>query len=244
MPLPESGFILHSRPYRETSLIVELFTQTGGRITVVVKGLKKNKAWRGLAQPFRKLQINFSGRHDLKTLTQMEALGQSYPLAGLPLYSGYYINELIVKMLPLGAACENLFAFYEFTMNHLAAIKGQDNQELEPCLREFEFELFNEMGIALDFSSESGNGDPVYPEINYWISVDHGISRTVLADAISVKGETLIAIAAREWQATSLAGAKVINRYFIDRLLPAKTLHSRKMIRDYISLVKDKEIGE
>ena len=233
------GYILHSRPYRESSLIVELFTEADGRIAAVARGIKKNKVWQGLAQPFRKLQINFNGRHDLKTLSQMEAACQSNNLAGLPLYCGYYVNELMLKMLPAESVCESLFSCYEHTIKSLASMTGQKSSILEPCLREFEFSLFCEMGKELDFSTESGNGKFVSPEKEYWINFDYGISSIALTDAITVQGKTLLAIADREWHAGSLAGAKAITRFFIDRLLHTKTLHSRKMIRDYIEVISE-----
>lgn len=238
----QDGFVLHSRPYRESSLIIELFTRKDGRIPVIAKGARKNKVWRGIAAPFTKLKLNFHGKSELKTLNYMEEFS-SFRLGQLSLYSGYYVNELIIKILPVGAGCSELFGVYESTLRKLAS-SGTEKALLEAGLREFEFALLEEMGKGLNFTEESISGNQVLSGQSYLISYDTGIepydaklpAREINSEIIT-SGRVLLSIASRKWDSCSLATAKKINRCFINQFLGATPLYSRKLIRDYIEVM-------
>jgi len=237
----QEGFVLHSRQYRESSVILELFTSNEGRVAAVAKGMRGDKARRGLSAPFQKVSLKLGGRRrgGLGNLEHIEAAGPAIILTQLPLFCGYYVNELMLKLLLAGEASETLFAGYERVLNALSSVKPTQRDALEVCLREFEFALLAELGIALDFSRLSGPDIPVAAAEMYWIAFDRGISKQQDTDALQIGGETLLAIANRDWHARSLLGAKQINRYFFDRLLENKQLYSRKMIRDYIEVTSE-----
>jgi len=148
-----AGFVLHSRPLRETSLLVDVFTPDFGVTRLVARGARSAKSKiRPLAQPFRPLLVSWSGRHELKTLTGLEEQGRGYPLAGLELACAYYLNELLLRLLTMEAPCATVFAQYAQSLITLDGI-DDDTQQLESALRLFELELLDSLGLLPDFSN-------------------------------------------------------------------------------------------
>ena len=152
----QPAYVLHSRPYRDTSAIIELFTPEYGRLSAVPRGVRRQSRRRSSSarsQPFSPLLVSFSGRAELKTLVASESAGQPHVLAGNSLFSGLYMNELLVRLLHRHDPHPELFAFYAATLKDLSA-----GAALEPVLREFELKLLDDLGYSFDFSVDAQTG--------------------------------------------------------------------------------------
>jgi DNA repair protein RecO (recombination protein O) len=146
--IEQSAFLLHSRPYRENQQIVEFLTENNGKTSAIVyvgKTLKSNK--KGLLQPFSPLNIILKGNGSLKLLNRVEASEKSYKLTGNYLYSGFYLNELLVRLLGEHIECTELYSQYKTSLLALLAC-----EPLELILRNFEMTLLDELGQCFDFS--------------------------------------------------------------------------------------------
>lgn len=144
---PQPAYILHSRPFRDSSLILELLTPDYGRIACIAKGARRDKQRRQRAlQPFSPLLVTLLGRHDLKTLGPLENAGQPLWLKGRAVYAGLYANELLVRLLPEGESLLAVFAAYQQLLQLLASVSGESSEELELPLRQFELRLLQSLG--------------------------------------------------------------------------------------------------
>lgn len=143
-----AAFVLHSRPYRETSLLVDLFVAEHGRVSVVARGARRpGSSLRQALQPFNQLAIRFKGRDELKTLLGAETAEHLPALQGRSLLCGLYANELLQRLLQPLEAMPRLFLFYRYLLNELIAAK-----DLEGALRTFEHQLLKELGIWDDLN--------------------------------------------------------------------------------------------
>lgn len=143
----QRGFVLHRRPYSETSLLVDLFTEETGRLTVIAKGARaKRSAWKSVLQPFTPLLLRWAGKGALKTLTKAEPAAITLPLQQTALYSGFYVNELITRVIEPETANLQLFQHYLQCLTGLAT-----QPQVEPTLRLFEFHLLKILGYGIDF---------------------------------------------------------------------------------------------
>lgn len=170
--MAQRALVLHRWDYQETSLILDLFTEDKGRVRVVAKGAKRPKSpWRGLAQPFMPLLAEFQGRSDLKTLTLLEPqqTTQKLLLQGDKLYSGFYLNELIQRLVPAEAEAPELFESY------LSALQNMTNSErVEPALRQFEWQLLQHLGAAFDWHYDADTGNVLSDSKWCYFIPDHG----------------------------------------------------------------------
>lgn len=152
--MPQAAFVLHRRDYQETSLLVDLLTQNDGRVRVIAKGAKRNRnPWRAVLQPFALIQVDYSGRHELKTLRLAEAEQRPLTLSGNYLYSGFYLNELLQRLLPMQADIGELFQGYQYSLELLA-----QQHAMEETLRWFEWQLLCVLGFAFDWRTEATTG--------------------------------------------------------------------------------------
>jgi len=151
------AFCLHSRPYRESSLIVQLFSEHAGRLSVVAKGVKgsakKNTGLLSLLQPFVPLHVSVTGKSELKTLVSAEADRQPYPLKAQALFAGLYVNELLVRLLPEHIDYPEVYFYYQHVLEEL-----QHASMLEPPLRQFEKRLLESLGYAVPFVAVDAMG--------------------------------------------------------------------------------------
>lgn len=144
----QAAFLLHSKPYRENQQILSLLTEQHGMVAAITYvGHGKNSKRKGLLQPFTPLTVVLKGNSTLKNLTRVEPRGKSLMLNHYHLYSGFYVNELLVRLLEESIACESLYHCYQQTLTALA-----DRGEIEPLLRQFELSLLEELGLIFDFS--------------------------------------------------------------------------------------------
>lgn len=147
--LEQHAFVLHSRPFKENQQLVELLTESDGKVSALVYvGQSKRSIKKGMIQPFLPLRLTFKNNNStLKQITAIEATANAYSLSKNHLYSGFYLNELLVRLLNNDIVCEDLFHQYQLTLTSLSA-----NLPIAPQLRKFELSLLSELGLSLDFS--------------------------------------------------------------------------------------------
>ncbi|MBL4908797.1 MAG: DNA repair protein RecO [Alteromonadaceae bacterium] len=146
--IEQRAFLLHARPYQDHNCIVELLTEFDGKVSAIAyigKGNKSNK--KALLQPFRPLNVLLKGRNALKNLSRVEANQKSLNISGDSLFSGFYLNELLVRLLTEQHPCDELFHHYRQSLQALTT-----SQPLEKILRCFEMTLLTELGVLFDFS--------------------------------------------------------------------------------------------
>ena len=235
--LDEPMFLLHQRPYSETSLLMDGFSRNYGRVALIGKGVKQKKSRaRGLLLPFQKLSVSWSGKGEVKTMINVDILESQERLKKQRLFCGYYINELVLRTLHRGEAHEELFDCYEGALS--ALILGED---LEQTLRIFEKHLLRELGYGLHLDSESETGDPIEPNIGYLYLLDSGPTKRQIqkeSRGIAISGESLIALA-QEFEFSELhrRELKRLTRAALDLHLGGRVLHSRVL---YSRLFKDR----
>lgn len=166
----EAAFVLHRWPYQETSLIVEFYSRTQGRIRAIAKGAKRPKSpWRSILQPFVPLLIETRGRNELQTLTHAETIAGALQLKGNQLYSGFYLNELLQRMTTSYQANEALFDDYQETLELL-----QHVEQVEPLLRRFEWQVLQHSGHAFDWHRDADSGTAIDSALRYDFRPEHG----------------------------------------------------------------------
>ncbi len=189
------AFVLHTRPYRNTSLILDVFTEAHGRAGIVARGARAGKRARsGLLQAFQPLLLSWSGRGELGTLTGVEAAGRALVPKGRRLYSGLYINELVVRFLHRDDPHPELFAHYR---EALRALAGDEDEEI--AIRRFEVQLLQEMGYGLIVDHEARSGEAIEADRRYAYQLEAGPVYLRDGDAEAdnvtvVSGATLLAL--------------------------------------------------
>jgi len=233
----DSAFVLHSYPYSETSLIVEMLTRNHGRIGLVAKGAKRPRsALRGVLLAFQPLMISWFGKSELRTLGRAEWHKALPQLAGTGLMCAFYMNELLLKLTRRDDAHENLFDFYAETMALLRTDKnaGSEASRYGPLLRRFELRLLKELGYAVSLDHDAQTGEPIVSSQRYEYLVERGPVRAMPdADRFQLRGQTLLDLAGEDYtDPITLQEAKQLMRQLINYHLGGQTLHTRQLIRD------------
>ena len=224
-----SGFLLHRRPYRETSYLADLFTLEAGKVSAVVKGVRGSKSdKKSLLQAFQPLLLSIKGKHQLKNLNQLESNGAMLPLAGKTMFSAMYINELLNRLLISDIPHQELFSLYQQSLELLA--KGGD---IEPILRQFELGLLQELGYGLDLQHDYESGAELEPTAFYCFILEHGLQRCPipLNSPNYFSGIALLKVSRLDWDKSSLQCAKYLTRLTLSPLLGDKPLKSRELFR-------------
>ena len=221
----DSCFLLHQRSYGETSIIADVFTQKSGKISFIAKGAKKPKSkFFGYLVPFQKLEINFSGRSELKTLTSIDRdLASNSNTFSKVSYSLLYINELLMKLLPKDAKHEELFVLYDEFLK-----KINKNNNLEISLRHFELDLLDMLGYGFDYDSEIDSNEPIEAELSYVFVSERGFRKS---NSSSFKGKDILSIKKRKLEDVPLKYLKEITTKAIGICLEGKDLASRKIFK-------------
>lgn len=221
----QPAFVLHSYPYRETSLIVDVLSRDHGRVALVAKGAKRpHSALRGVLQTFQPLSLSWSGKGEVRTLTGAEWIGGILPLTGETLLCGFYVNELLVRFCAREDPYPELFRHYVIALARLAR-----NEPSAQVLRSFERVLLRETGYALSLK-ETASRQPVQPDGHYVFDPERGV-RNVCdfageADpALSAGGETLPA----HWPV--LAGQTLLDMECDDYHRPQTVAQSKALMR-------------
>ena len=221
----DNCFLLHQRSYGETSIIADVFTQKSGKISFIAKGAKKPKSkFFGYLVPFQKLEISFSGRSELKTLTSIDRdLASNSNTFSKVSYSLLYINELLMKLLPKDAKHEELFVLYDEFLK-----KINKNNNLEISLRHFELDLLDMLGYGFDYDSEIDSNEPIEAELSYVFVSERGFRKS---NSSSFMGKDILSIKKRKLEDVPLKHLKEITTKAIGICLEGKDLTSRKIFK-------------
>ncbi len=218
-------FVVHRRPYRETSYLVDLFCQELGSIRIIAKGARGKKSdRRSLLQPLQKLRVQLFGKGELKNLRHIEASENAYQLTGQNLFCAMYVNELLTRVLPQHIPAEGLYDVYVST---LMALQNEVNIEL--ALRRFEFSLLEELGVMPDLTSDSHTGDIVDPDLWYQLAGDSGLIPVARATTGAILGQHLLQLVNDQWNDDVTRLAKRLCRQLLAPLLGDKPLKSREL---------------
>jgi DNA repair protein RecO (recombination protein O) len=225
-----SGYLLHQRPYRESSVLLEIFTETHGRVGLVARGVRSARSkQRGDLQPFRQLRFSWQSRGELGTLIAAESEGAFIALRGRALYSGFYLNELLIRLLARHDPHPALFAAYAFSVTAL----GQDG-DVEAVLRLFEMQLLQELGYGLQLNCDVETGEALRTDTLYDYHLESGPVRTGsdLPGGFVFRGGNLMAMARGEFDdPLVLQDAKRLLRAALRLYLGDKPLKSRELFR-------------
>jgi DNA repair protein RecO (recombination protein O) len=230
----QPAFVLHSYPYKETSLIVDVFSRDHGRIALVAKGAKRpHSKLRGVLQTFQPLSLTWSGKSEVRTLIGAEWIGGLLPLEKSALLCGFYLNELVMKMLARDDPHPALFEHYVRALNEL----GHD----EPApivLRRFELALLRETGVAGDISLDSRTRQRVDADLWYVVDPERGPRPALASDTgPKVTGKTLIDMQAGDYADPSTqTQSKFLMRFLLAHHLGGAPLNTRQILLDLMQL--------
>ncbi len=228
----EPGYVLHTYPYKETSLIVEAFTRRHGRVALLARGARRPRsAMRGMLLSFQPLQLAWSGTGELATLIRAEWGGALHPLSRRSLMCAFYVNELVLRLLPREDAHEALFDYYADTIAGLSAA-----QSLAAVLRAFEKRLLAELGYAPVLDRDAASGAPIEPGGRYRYEPDRGpvrINGADRGDSLDVSGRTLLDVAADDYSRPETRDeARYLMRALIGQRLHGQVLHTREVLME------------
>ena len=226
-------FILHTRPYRETSLMLDIFSSLYGRISLVAKGVKGYKhSQSSLLQPGRKLNISWVMKKELGTMVGLEANGPVYKLTGTQLISCFYMNELLVRMLHTNENQQELFDAYD---KSIVLLHGGELEER--VLRIFEKNLLQALGYGLNLVHESDTGVKISEDIKYFYQADFGPIVKIPKNAkyIDVSGKTLRALHYEDyWDDDISKEAKALLKMILDIYIGDRPIASRALYKAYL----------
>lgn len=225
----QPSYILHTRPYRDTSFILELFSREYGRVPVVARGARNRKLWQGLMQPFVPILATWSGKEELMSLQDVEPLSMPFWLTGRKLLSGFYLNELLMRLLHRFDPHPQLFDYYVATLNELV-----QSREEEYALRLFEKRLLDEIGYGLVLQHEAITDEPIEANGYYRFESQKGLIKVEQSDKLTgniFTGEVLLAVAEETLTDKELAAAKRLMRLAINELLGDKPLKTRELFK-------------
>lgn len=222
------AYVLHHHDWRETSRTLEIFSRDHGRLGLVARGARRARSpWRMVLQPFRLLLLSWVGGGELATLTGAEAAGGTQPLSGVALMSAYYMNELLLRLLPRHDAQAELFGHYAEALRRLP-------QAPSAALRIFEKQLLLALGYGLTLDKDVASGEPVQADAIYRFEIERGPVRVAAATTagIHVGGSALKALAREDFsQAEQLQQARSVLRAALDRLLGERPLRTRRVMQ-------------
>ena len=227
----EAGYVLHTYPYKETSLIIEAFTRRFGRIALLARGARRPRsAMRGVLLAFQPLQLGWSVSSELGNLISVEWTGALRLLAGRGLMCGFYVNELVLRLLPRDDPHESLFDFYGEAISRLS---GQEH--FPSVLRIFEKRMLAELGYAPLLERDAATGAPVDPERRYVYEPDRGPIPSMNGERTdsAVSGRTLLDMAADDYaRAQTRDEARLLMRTLIAQRLHGQVLHTRTVLME------------
>ena len=227
----EPAFVLHSYPFRETSLILDVFSRSHGRLAIMARGARRPRSvLRGVLMNFQPLLLSWFGKGEVRTLHGAEWQGGQPYLQGTALMCGFYLNELLLNLLARDDPHEQLFDYYRATLYRLA-----HEADHAATLRCFEKHLLQELGYALTLDHEAGSSKAVQPEVCYRYIVERGAVPDE-GDArigLPVWGKTLLDMAADDYaDPVTAQQSKQLMRLLLNHHLGGKALHTRELIKD------------
>jgi DNA repair protein RecO (recombination protein O) len=230
----QPAFVLHSYPYKETSLIVDMLTRDHGRVALVAKGAKRPLSkLRGVLQTFQPLSVSWSGKSELRTLIDAEWVGGMLPLERTALLCGFYLNELLVKLLARDDPHAVLFDHYVTTLNQLA-----HDEPAQIVLRKFERALLKETGVAADLGRSTSTRSAVEAGGDYVVDPERGAREARGSDTWPVvSGKTLLDMEREDYaDPATQAQSKQLMRFLLAHQLGGAPLNTRQILIDLMQL--------
>ena len=230
----QAAYVLHTYPYKETSLIVEAFARNFGRVALPARGARRPRsAMRGVLLSFHPLRLSWSASSELGNLISAEWSGALQPLGGRALMCGFYLNELLLRLLPREDAHEALFEVYGESLRQLSAGVAQAS-----VLRSFEKRLLAELGYAPLLERDAASGAPIEPGRRYVYEPDRGpMPSRNSSSELSVSGQTLLDLAAGQYERPETREeARMLLRALIGQRLHGQVLHTRAVLRELSDL--------
>lgn len=220
------AFVLHTRTYSESSLLVDLFVENVGKITILAKGARRKRSTlKGVLQPFTPLIVQYSGHGEIKTLRQVEAVSLTLPLVSVYLYSAFYLNELLHRVLVAETEITTLFDDYLASIQQLAQQVPAEN-----VLRAFELALLENLGYHVDFFHCSATGDDIVESMHYQYISEKGFICSLLQNSTAFTGEEVLALGKRQFHnIDTLKAAKRFTRMALKPYVGAKPFKSREL---------------
>jgi DNA repair protein RecO (recombination protein O) len=229
----QPAYVLHHRPYRDTSRILELFTRDYGRVSVFARGArgarKSSAALASVLQPFNRVLVSWSGRGEAGQLTGAEFDGAMTLLPPDRLVSGFYLNELLLKLFARHDSHPDVFTLYDTTLRSL-----KTDSDGVRALRLFEKRLLDALGYGLALERDAELDRPLDPAYAYRYRLEQGAIRIdgVAEGAGIFSGSTLLAVAREDFtDPTVCAEARALLRAALDRCLEGKELRTRDVAR-------------
>jgi len=227
-------YILHLRPYRETSLIADVMSRDHGRVTLVAKGARRQSSRSaGLYQPMRPLEMAWTLRGEMGTVTGIEAIAAAESLSGKWLIAAFYINELLVRLLHQHESHPELFAAYARALHDLGGMLPE-----EPTLRVFEKHLLLSLGYGLVLDHDFQTGLPIEPDATYFYALDRGPSREDPGGnaIVRISGSSLLALQSETLtDSAQILECKQLMRAMLGEQLGTRPLGSRKLYRQLVA---------
>lgn len=225
----EPAFVLHSYPYKETSLIVEAFSRREGRTALIAKGARRPRSvLRGVLHAFQPLRLSWAGTGELNTLVSAEWQGGMPFLRGPGLMCGFYVNELVLRLLPRDDAHEMLFDAYAESIERLG--RGEPTAAV---LRRFEKRLLAGLGYAMLLDRDAASGAPIDPAAHYLYDPERGplpVNGSPGGEMV-VRGSTLLGLDRDDFSsAETLHQSRGLMRALIGQRLHGQTLHTRSVL--------------
>jgi len=228
----EHGFVLHQRAFRNTSQLVDVLTPKYGRIGLVARGSRRSGGNRALLQPFVPLRLSWLRRGELGRLTAIEAAHTPFVLSGERLLAGFYINELVLRMLARGDPNAAAYSCYSRCLDELA---GQSN--VARSLRLFELEFLHALGYGLNLECDASSGEPIQPDGCYVFEPESGPRAVVSASEqrMAYSGRELISLRSQSLDdRDSLRAARHLLERVLSVYLGERPLRSRLVFRDIV----------
>jgi DNA repair protein RecO (recombination protein O) len=229
----QAVYVLHTYPFKETSLVVELFAHGFGRVATTAKGARRPRsAMRGMLQSFQPLIATWSGKLELKTLHSLEWGGGLLLLKGEALMCGFYLNELLLRLLPREDPHETLFEYYSATLKTLAS-----SEDLATTLRRFELKLLQELGYAIPLHKDDSDSAIVEAQ-TYRYEAEHGATKLSsrfnrMQNGVQLLGKTLTDMMNDDYSnPQTQQQSKQLMRYLLAYYLGDKPLHTRQLLID------------
>lgn len=220
------GYLIHHRKYRERSHIVHLFTQEHGRVDGILRQTPPPQ--------YQPICLQASGKSELKNFTKLEIVNQPIFFFGDAFFSGFYLNEILLRLCPLEVQMEQSFAQYAHTLTQLQQLAQQanPNQFLKQILRQFEHELLEDLGYALDFSTDA-NQLEIQTSLNYIFQLNEGFIPTAQASRATLNGQQILSMCqyekGRDFSLEQLQLLTKLYRQMISSLLGDRPLKSRQL---------------
>ncbi|MFK7887009.1 MAG: DNA repair protein RecO [Gammaproteobacteria bacterium] len=228
----QPAYVLHQRPYRDSSRLIDCLSRDHGRVSLVARGVQRPKSpLRSVLMPFQQIAVSWVRKTDLGSLTGAESAGAPMSLAPDVLMSGYYVNELLLRLVQSNEPQTEVFELYQRVLAELAV---PDAGEI--ALRRFEKRLLEALGYGLSLSHEARSGSPIVADGRYSYRSELGACAADEFDEYALPGSVLLAIAEERFDdAQVLRAARVILRDALDEHLGSRPLRTRDVARALVS---------